>query len=138
MPGSAVIDTQATYASMISMGVIPREVFGSPGVQERTKNTNLPKWTAGIAVSYHPDPVTGMTSPAEVLNVTIASADDPGVTCPPGTSVVPDGLRIGISAPEQRERKDGSGTRVTGGKPFYSAAAIKPAQQSWNKKDNAA
>ena len=101
-------------------------MFGQPGTQERTRD-NVPKWTAGVAVSYHPDPAGGMTPSAEVLNITIVSDQDPGASCPPGTPVGFDGLRIGISVPEQRERKDGAGTRVVGGKAFYSAAAIHPA-----------
>jgi hypothetical protein len=128
MPGTLVINAEATFASALSMGVIPREVFGEAGVQERTKGSNIPKWTAGVAVSYNPDPVTGMTSPAEVLNITIVSAEDPGASCPPGTPVSFDSLRVGISAPEQRERKDGNGSRVVGGKPFYSCVALRPAQ----------
>ena len=139
MSGTLVVNAEATFASAISMGVIPREVFGQAGVQERTKGDNpLLKWTLGLAVSYRPDPVTGMTSPAEVLNITIVSAEDPGRSCPPGTPVVVDGLRVGISAPEQRERKDGNGTRVTGGKPFYSAVAVKPAPGQFNRQPDKA
>ena len=50
-----------------------------------------------------------------------------GSSMPPRTQVTFDGLRAGVSAPEQRERKDGNGTRVVGGKLFYSARAIVPA-----------
>lgn len=135
MPGTLIVDS-STFTSAISMGALPREVYGQPGVQERTKDTNLPKWTVGVAVSYAPD-IYGMTAPSEVLNISVIAADDPGSACPPGTPVTFDTLRVGVSVPEQRERKDGNGTRVTGGKMFYSAAAIKPVP-AWSKKSDAA
>jgi hypothetical protein len=136
MPGTVAVDTAATFASMICMGVIPREVYGKPGEQERNA-AGIPKWTAGIAVSYHADPNGGMTAPSEVLNVTIASADDPGASCPPGTAVTLDQLRCGVSAPEQRTRSDGS-TRVSGGRLYWSCTAVKPAQSWSSRKSDAA
>jgi hypothetical protein len=129
MPATVLVDP-ATFTSAISMGALPREVFGQQGVQERTKD-GLPRWTVGVAVSYAPD-AYGITAPSEVLNIGVVSAEDPGLTVPPGTAVTFDGLRVGASAPEQRERKDGSGMRVVGGRMFWSAASIRPAQ-SWSR-----
>ena len=135
MPGTFAVDTAATYTSCIVMATAPKEIFGQPGTQDVNRD-GLKKWQAQVAVSYHPDP-NGIVSPAEVLAISLLG-DDPGVGCPPGTQVTFDGLRAGVSSPEQRERKDGQGTRVVGGKLFYSAKAIKPAQQAWNKKSDAA
>jgi hypothetical protein len=131
MPGTLVISTEATFASAICMGVIPREVFGQPGVQDKT-SAGVPKWTAGVAVSYHPDPAGGMTPQSEVLNITIASTEDPGKACPPGTAVAFDQLRVGVSAPEAR----GDG-RIRGGKLYYSAVAIRPVSAGFRKNDAA-
>ncbi len=134
MPGTLIVHPD-TYTSAIVMATAPKEKFGETGVQEITKNGEK-KWTAQVAVGYAADQY-GITSPAEVLNVGIVG-EDPGITCPPGTPVTFDGLRAGVSSPEQRERKDGNGMRVVGGRLFYSAKAIKPAQQAWNKKSDAA
>jgi hypothetical protein len=135
MPGTILVDP-ATFISAISMGAVAREIFGQPGVQERTKDTNLPKWTVGVAVAWAPDS-NGITAPSEVLNVTVVSDTDPATACPPGTAVQFESLRAGVSAPEQRTRSDGS-TRVSGGRLYWSAASVKPvAQQSWKKNDAA-
>jgi hypothetical protein len=134
MPGTLVVDP-ATFTSAIVMATAPKNVFGSDR-QDVTAGGEK-KWQAQVAVSYAPDQY-GIVSPAEVLPVSIAG-EDPGVACPPGTPVTFDGLRAGVSSPEQRERKDGNGMRVVGGKLFYSAKGIKPAQQqSWSKKSDAA
>ena len=125
----------STFASAIVMATAPREKFGEPGVHEVTKNGEK-KWVAQVAVGYVAD-LNGITSPPEVISVGIIG-EDPGVACPPGTPVTFEQLRVGVSAPEQRERKDGNGMRVVGGKMFASAKAIKPAQQAWNKKSDAA
>jgi hypothetical protein len=137
MPGTFAVDTAATYTSAIVMATGPKEVFGQAGRQDVTASGEK-KWQAQVAVSYHPDP-NGIVNPAEVIAVSMVG-EDPGPACPPGTAVTFDQLRAGVSAPEQRERKDGNGTRVVGGKLFYSAKAIKPApaQQSWSKKSDAA
>lgn len=135
MPGTFVVNAEATYASAIVMATGPKEIFGQPGTQDVNRD-GLKKWTAQVAVSYVPD-ANGIVSPAEVLAISLLG-DDPGIGCPPGTQVTFDQLRAGVSAPEQRERKDGNGTRVVGGKLFYSCAALRPVQQSWSKKSDAA
>lgn len=132
MPGTFLVDPQ-TFTGAISMGAIPREVFGQPGVQEKTRD-GVPKWTVGVAVSYAPD-AYGMTSPSEVLNITVVSDQDPGVSCPAGTAVTFDQLRAGASAPEQKQRADGS-TRVAGGRLYWSARAVLPAAASYRSKSS--
>lgn len=127
----------ATFASAIMMSSAPRLKFQTD--QQEVTTNGEKKWTASVAVSYVVDP-NGIQSPAEVLNISVAG-EDPGVSCPPGTSVTFEQLRVGVSGVEQRERKDGSGMRVVGGKMFASAKAIKAATAapSWqSKKDNAA
>jgi len=130
MPASTFIVDLATFASAITMGTAPKDVFGQPGTQDRTA-AGLPKWSAAVAVSYAPD-ANGMTAPAEVLTVSIASNEDPGTSCLPGTAVTFDQLRAGLNPPEKRD----NGT-IRGGRLWYSAAGIRPAQ-SWSKKSDAA
>jgi hypothetical protein len=134
MPSNStfVVDTAATFASAICMGVIPREVFGQPGTQDRTAQ-GLPRWTCGVAVSYHADAASGITPPSEVLNITVNAAEDPGTSCPAGTPVAFEGLRAGVSAPEARQ--DG---RIRGGRLFWSATAIRPASSGFRSKTDAA
>jgi hypothetical protein len=124
MPGTLIIDP-ASFSAAIVMATAPKTVFGAGNVQDKNA-AGVPKWTANVAVTYSPDG-TGIAPPSEVLSVTITSTEDPGTSCPPGTSVTFDQLRAGISPPEKRD--DG---RVRGGRLWYSAAGIKPAQ-SWSR-----
>ena len=126
MPGTVIVDS-STFTSAISMGALPKNIYNSDE-QDQTKD-GLLKWTVGVAVSYAPD-AYGIIAPSEVLNIGVASAADPGLSVPPGTAVVFDQLRVGVSAPEQRERRDGTGYRVVGGKLYWSARAVTPAVSS--------
>jgi hypothetical protein len=136
--GSFLVDP-ATFSTVILLAVEPRLVFGSnTGEHEMTKGPNpTPKWTASVAVTF---PANGaMPGGSDILGVTIASATNPGESVAPGTQVILEQLRMGISSPEIRTRKDSDQARVSGGKPFFSAVAVKPAvQQSWSKKSDAA
>jgi hypothetical protein len=135
MPGSAsyVIDTAQTFQTVILMGCVPRTKFQSDEVDKDASGT--PKWTVGLAVSTIP--VNGMPAVSEVLNVTVASLANPCDGLAPGTPVTVEGFRVGISAPEQRPGRDG-GSRVIGGKPFFSCSAVKSAQSWSGRKSDAA
>lgn len=133
MPATLIIDP-ATYTSAIVMATQAKEIFGQPGTQDVNAQGEK-KWSAQVAVSYAAD-ANGIVSPAEVLNISLVG-EDPGITCPPGTQVTFDTLRAGVSAPEQRERKDGNGMRLVGGRLFYSCKTLRPVQ-SWSKKSDAA
>ena len=91
MPGTFIVDP-ATFTSAIVMATAPKLVFQSDR-QDVTQGGER-KWSAQVAVSYAPDQY-GMTSPAEVLNVTLVAGQDPGVSCPPGTAVAFDQLGSG-------------------------------------------
>lgn len=123
MPGTLIVHP-ATFnkAIVITVGIKP--VYGTENVQDKS-STGVPKWTAAVAVTYNPDPTTGITSPSEVLQVTITSPDDPAGTCPEGTVVTFDQLRAGLNPPEKRE--NGS---IRGGRLYYSAAGLKLAVSS--------
>jgi hypothetical protein len=122
MPGTICIDQQGTFsAPPIVMAVVPRLAFGTD-VQEVNKTTGEAKWTVQAAVSYIPQ--NGMKAVAEVIEVTVTGGDPTSVL--PGTSVEFADLRCGISAPEQRQNKDGNGTRVVGGKLWFQASAVRP------------
>lgn len=135
MAGNAsyVIDTAQTFSTVILMGSVPRTKFQSDEVDTTADGT--PKWTVGLAITTIPQ--NGMAPASEVINVTVAAAANPCEGLAPGTQVQLEGFRVGISAPEQRPGRDG-GSRVVGGKPFFSATAVKQAQQSWSKKSDAA
>lgn len=134
MPGTIVIDQPHTFsAPPIVMAVAPRLKFGTE-VQEVNTTTGEAKWTVQAAVSYIPQ--NGMRAVAEVIDVTITGGDPRGIM--PGTSVEFADLRCGISAPEQRQNKDGNGTRVVGGKLWFQASAVRPAGSRQSQPKDAA
>jgi hypothetical protein len=117
MPGNStyVIDAAQTFSTVILMGCVPRTKFQSDEVDTTADGT--PKWTAGLAVTYHA--VNGMPAQSDVINVTIAAAANPADGISPGSPVTLDGLRVGISPVEKR------GDRIVGGKPWHSATAVR-------------
>jgi hypothetical protein len=132
MPSGTLIVDPSTFTSAIVMATAPKLVFGTQTGEHDTNAAGVLKWTAQVAVSYAPDS-NGMTAPAEVLNVSVAADTDPGITCPPGTSVTFDQLRVGLNPPEKRD----NGT-IRGGRLWYSAAGIRPAVASYRAKSDAA
>jgi hypothetical protein len=135
MPSNAsfVIDSAQTFSMVIFMGCVPRTKFQSDEVDRDASGT--PKWTVGLAVATLP--VGNMPATSDVLNATITSPANPCDGLTVGALVQVEGFRVGISAAEQRPGRDG-GSRVVGGKPFFSCTAVKPVQQSWSKKSDAA
>lgn len=126
MPGgTVVIDQQETFAAApIAMSAGPKLEFGSDTQQAVTRDGEK-RWQVICAVQYRPD--GKMPGGAEVITVSITGGEDPGLTITPGTPVEFNKLRMGVSGVSAEERKDGRGTRVSGGKPFWGAAGVRPA-----------
>jgi hypothetical protein len=112
-----VVDANATFATMLLMSAAPKEKFQQPGVQDVSAD-GTPKWSAQLAVTYNAE--NGMAPTSEVLNVSITSHANPVDGIPPGSPVVPDGLRAGVNSPERRD--NGS---IRGGRLWYSATGLR-------------
>jgi len=122
MPGIITVSQQDTFtAPPIVMAVGPKLEFGAD-TQQVTRDGEK-RWIVQAAVSYAPE--FGMKPVAEVIEVTVNGAD-PSAAIAPGTPVEFTKLRVGVSAPEQRQRQDG-GSRVVGGKLYWMAAGVRPA-----------
>ena len=138
MPGQSgtyVIDAAATFSAAILLGVEPRMKFGSQDEHEVNRD-GVKKWSASVAVTFAP--ANGMPATSDILTITITQDANPGESVSPGTAVTLEGLRVGISAPEIRTRKDSDQARVSGGKAYLSAAAIRPVVQGFQRKSEAA
>jgi hypothetical protein len=122
MPGIIVVSQQETFAARpIVMTVGPKLKFGTE--DQDVSRDGEKKWIVQAAVTYVPQ--FGMKPVAEVIEVTV-TGEDPSGSIPPGTPVDFQRLQVGLSAPEQRERKEG-GTRIVGGKLWFTAAGVRPA-----------
>lgn len=118
MAGTYMIDSQATFQAAILMATGPRVKYGSNGEQDITMNGER-KWSAEVAVTFAAE--AGRAPVSEVISVLLVG-QDPGQVVQPGTPVAFDGLRVGVSSPEKRDNG-----RVSGGKAWFSASAIRPA-----------
>lgn len=122
MPGTIHVNTDATFATMILMGIAEKTKFGTDE-PDITKSGER-KYTAEIAVQYRPE--YGMKPVSEVISATITGGDHNailGIT--PGSPVALDGLRCGVSAPERKENG-----RIAGGRLYFMASSIRPAAAS--------
>lgn len=127
--GTFVIDPAATFSNCVLMGTAPKEKFGSPGVQD-TSAEGVPKWIAQVAVTFAPN---GSLAPvSDVLTVTVTTPANPADGMQLPAAVIFEGLRTGTQAPEKRD--NGS---VRGGRPWFSATALRPAFASRGKSDAA-
>jgi len=123
MPGLITVSQTETFTQApIVMGTMPKLDFNSD--KQVVTRDGEPKWVVQCAVCYVPS--NGMKPVAEVIEVTITGAD-PSESVALGDRIEFNRLQVGVSAPEQRERKDGNGTRVVGGKLWWSAAGVRPA-----------
>jgi len=117
MPGTIVIDQQATFSSPpLCMSVGPRNKFGTD-VQDVNRDGQK-KWSCQVAVSYFPE--FGMRAQAEVIEVGLVG-EDPSRVVQPGMPVQFDRLRCGVSAPEKTDEG-----RVRGGRLYWQADAVRP------------
>ena len=122
MPGTLGINQAETFgAPPIVMSVGPKNEFGTE-TQQVTRDGER-KWSIQAAVQYKAE--NGMRAVAEVIEITV-TGEDPSRSVAPGTPAEFQNLRAGISAPEQRERRDGIGTRVVGGKLWWTASSVRP------------
>jgi hypothetical protein len=119
MPGTYVVDTNATFVRCVLINGGQKDKFGVPGQQE-TSSQGIPKWFAEAAVTFVPSQ-PGMPPVSELITVTITSYDNPFDNL--STSEVTfEGLRVGNTAPSS-----GEGGRIRGGKFWFTAAAVRPA-----------
>jgi len=121
MPGTLTIDTTATFQAVLLMASGPKLKFGS--TEQDISARGERKWDIQAAVTFHAEP--GMKQVSEVIAVTVTGpAADPCASIPQGTPIVFDRMRVGFSVPEARE----NGRGVRGGRPWYQAADVRPAQ----------
>jgi hypothetical protein len=114
------INTRETFAAMLLLSSGPRMRYGTDE-QDITQNGER-KWSAELAVTMHPE--AGRRPVSEVISVgLIGGNEDPARSIMPGTPVEVDGFQVGVMAPEKREGSN----RISGGKAYFSATAIRPA-----------
>ena len=123
MPGTIHVDTDATFSTMILMGIAEKMKYGTDVPEVSALGEK--KYTAEIAVQYRPEGT--MRPVSEVISATITGGDHNAILgIAPGSPVVLEGLRCGVSAPEKRD--DG---RVRGGRLYFMASAIRSAAASY-------
>jgi hypothetical protein len=127
MPGAFTIDTPRTFALLMLMSTTRKTKFGTD--EPDLAADGRPKWSAQVAGTWLAEP--GRRPVSEVLEITITADRDPGESIPPGSPVHIEGLRVGVSTPERTERG------VRGGRAWYSADALRPAQARQAGKDAA-
>lgn len=121
MPGTLAIDAANTFAAALLMSAGPKPKFGSTTGEISTNAAGVPQYQAEVAVTYLAEP--GRKPVSEVITVTITAPTDPTKDIVPGSPVLFDGLRAGVSAPEQRD----NGKGIRGGKLWFSANGIRAA-----------
>jgi hypothetical protein len=118
MPATLAVDPRNSFERAVLMAIGPKLEYGT-GAQA-TSAQGVPKWEAQVAVTYLAEP--GRRADSEVINVTLTQPDNPADKVSSG-EVELDGLRVGWTAPEQRD----NGKGIRGGKPWYQASGIRPA-----------
>ena len=121
MPGTLAIDAQNTFAAALLMSAGPKPKFGSTTGEISTTAAGVPQYQAEVAVTYHAEP--GRRAVSEVITVTIAAQHDPTKDITPGSPVMFDQLRAGVSTPEARD----NGKGIRGGRLWFSANGIRSA-----------
>lgn len=117
MPGTLVVDPHQSFSTVIFMGSAPRMKFGTS--EQDVSPTGEKKWSVDAAVTYTPQP--GQRPQSDVLSVTVTGpGTDPGLSIPPGSQVEFEQLRVGVSAPEQRDNG-----RIAGGRAWFQATGVR-------------
>lgn len=125
MPGGFItVDCKNTFAAAIFLGAAGKTIFGSDNQPDISKDGQR-KYSADVAVTYLADP--GRKPVSEVISISLMGAD-PSASVSPGTPVEFDRLRCSVSSPEKREGSN----RISGGRLFYMADAIRPASPGSN------
>jgi hypothetical protein len=121
MPGMITVSQQETFATPpLVMSVGPRMKFGTD--QQDVTRDGQRKWSVQVAVGYFAD--YGMRPVAEVIEVGLVG-EDPSHAVQAGGPVSFDRLRCGIQPPERRDDGKG-GTKISGGRLYWSADAVRP------------
>lgn len=121
MPGTLAIDAAGTFAAALLMSAGPKPKFGSTTGEISTNAAGVPQYQAEVAVTYLAE--NGRRPVSEVITVTITASSDPTKDIQPGAPVLFDGLRAGVSQPEQRD----NGKGIRGGRLWFSASGIRSA-----------
>jgi hypothetical protein len=116
--GTFVVSTAETFVIALFMGSGPRNKFGTD-VQD-VSATGEKKWELQVAATWFPE--YGMAPASDVIRITILGGTDPAAGITPGTPVEFDAFKVGVAAPEHTPKGG-----IKGGKPYYQAAAIRPA-----------
>jgi hypothetical protein len=114
MIGNFKIDQATTFNSVHLMSVEPKTKFKSD--QQEQSQDGTPKWQAKVAVTYS---VFGRNE-SEILNVNMASRNDPGDGVAPFSPVKLEGLEVNVGPKTDRDNKP-----VPGIQQWYRADAIK-------------
>src|SRR5262249_50781476 len=118
MPGTLAIDATNTFETALLMSSGPKPKFGAATGEISTNAAGVPQYQLSVAVTYLPGPTGRKVS--EVISVTVAAQADPAKDIPPGSPVMFDSLRCGVTEPEARE----GGRGVRGGKIWFTANGI--------------
>jgi hypothetical protein len=121
MPGTLAIDAANTFAAALLMSAGPKPKFGSTTGEISVNAAGIPQYQAEVAVTYLAEP--GRRPVSEVITVTITAPSDPTKDLAPGSPVMFDGLRAGVSQPEARD----NGKGIRGGRMWFSASGIRSA-----------
>lgn len=120
---SIPVDT-SQYDSFLLLLVAPKMKFGTDNEQSRTRDGNIPEWDVQIAAAKQ-----RFGQPQnQILNVTVASRDDPSRKLSTHTLVSLVGLEVNIR-PAMRKGRDGRDYQ-NGINAFWRCADIEPADAS--------
>jgi hypothetical protein len=116
MPGTYMIDSAQTFSTVLLLSCTRRTKFGSDEADYTA--AGLPKWTAEVVATFTAEPNRKAVS--EVVQISIAAQTDPAEGIVPGSPVILEGLRVGVSTPEKRDNG-----RISGGKAWMSATGVR-------------
>ena len=125
--GSFVIDTARTFTQLMLVGSGPKLKFQS--AEQDVTRAGEKKWELQIVATFQPR--YGMSPAVEVIKVTIiGGATNPASGINDGTTVELTDFEVGMSAPEHNAKGG-----IKGGKPYYGATAVRPAQAQSLRRD---
>ncbi|OLM27543.1 hypothetical protein Ae717Ps2_7348c [Pseudonocardia sp. Ae717_Ps2] len=121
-----------SFTMVMVMDLAPKLKFGSDTDQECLRN-GTPKWVAQVTVGFQ---AFGRPS-FSVLNVTIASHEDPRHGFQPGMPCELVGFEVGVMDKTIKDKNTGE-DKVVGAQVYYRADAIRPIGGSGRKNEQAA
>jgi hypothetical protein len=129
MPGTFAVDQVNTFSTMLLMAAGPKLEFGTSN--QAVSKTGERRWELQCAATWQAE--NGMRPISEVITVSLTGGTNPGEVLTPGTPVEFEKLRVGVSSPEMRDNGNGRGPRVSGGRAWYSASAVRAVQPSTHR-----